>query len=98
MAKKKTKAKPRKKPEPKAYSFRVTGTFSFVDAGLIPLLGPDDCIEGFNTKDGRTIRLVLALEVENAEQTGCSYSVTTDDMDELGMEGLDYVDSIFIEE
>lgn len=98
MAKKKTKVEPRKKPEPKAYAFQVSGTFSFVNPDLIPVLDANDCILGLKTKDGRTIRLVVALEIENKEETGCEYAVTTADMDKVGMEGLDYETTSLIEE
>ena len=73
----------------KQHGFEVTGTFA-VDKKLKPIF---DCMEeicGFKLKDGRTVKLVVGLEIGSKDETDYQYVTSDKDMAKLGFELVQY--------
>lgn len=69
--------------------FIVTGTID-VDARLKHERAFDGEIVGFRLPDGRTVRPMLALEVESADGNEHEIVTSMGDLESLGFLGLDY--------
>jgi len=68
--------------------FEVQGGFEILDS-LEKHLSYDGEVVGYITKAGETIRLCMALEIENPDGT-FRYVTSTREMDKLGFQNLDY--------
>lgn len=78
------------------YKFEVTGGFD-VKKGLKPIK-PFDDIVAFKLPDGRSVRLIVALEIESkAGDMDYKYVTSENEMAELGFECLDYADARFMD-
>jgi len=73
----------------KAHKFEVTGTF-YIDKKHKPILDCRGNICGFKLKDGRTVKLVVGLEVANPEETDYQYITSDKDTAKIGFELLEY--------
>ena len=69
--------------------FIIEGGFN-VDANLEPKHDAMGNVIGFLLPDGRTVRLVAALEVESADESQLTYLTVEREMDKLGFSELDY--------
>lgn len=81
------------------YLFEIHGGLD-IDATLIPTHSHDGQVIGFETNDtdtSRTVRLVMALEVENSDGT-LEYITNSSDMEDLGFRNLDYSKLDFYED
>ena len=73
----------------KDYGFNVTGSFS-IDSDLPVVESFDKRVVGFKLSDGRTVRLVVALEVESEDGSKFGYITSEKAMGNLGFRCLDY--------
>jgi hypothetical protein len=71
------------------YLFEVKGGFD-IDKRHLTKKAYDGNVVGFNLSDGRTVRLVVALEVESADGEKFEYVTDEYEMSELGFSCLDY--------
>lgn len=76
-------------------SFELEGGFSIPDVS-IPLLSAQHEVVGYILPDGRKVRLVVALEVEDNDKY--HYVTSEQEMASLGFEALDYRTSEFFQE
>jgi hypothetical protein len=72
-----------------AYLFAVEGGFD-IDGAHMPEKACDGNVVSFALSDGRTVRLVVALEVESADGEKFEYVTDEYEMSELGFSCLDY--------
>ena len=79
-------------PESISTEFAVTGCFA-VDPALVPVLCAMGTVVGYRLPDGRVVRLVVAVEIEEAGKF--TYTAIEADMDKLGLGCLDYTDTYF---
>jgi len=73
----------------KEWKFNVTGGFD-IDKTLQPYVAHDGGVVGFTLPDGRTVRLVVALEIESKDGSKFDYITADQIMGDLGFAGLDY--------
>lgn len=73
----------------KMYSFVVTGGFD-INTKLKPCLSCIGNIIGFTLPDGRTVRPIIALEIESRNGNNFQYITHEIDMEDLGFSCLDY--------
>jgi hypothetical protein len=73
----------------KVYLFDVTGGFNVRDE-LKPEVSHIGNLTKFRLPDGRAVSLIVALEIESADETKYEYVTSEREMAELGFEGLDY--------
>jgi len=71
------------------YSFTATGSWS-IQKQLKPFFGSLNNVIGFELPDGRSVRLVIALEVENKQTGDMQYVTSEREMDDLGFYALEY--------
>ena len=76
----------------KVYRFRATGGFD-VNKKFKEIPSCVNGIMAFKLPDGRSVSLVIALEVE--AKGNFKYITSESEMAELGFEGLDYGELIF---
>ncbi|MFK5065629.1 hypothetical protein, partial [Klebsiella pneumoniae] len=71
--------------------FQVTGGFT-LDESLIAeeVLSADGEIVGFKLLDGRTVKLIVGLEVESADEVNYDYITSEKEMQALGFSALEY--------
>lgn len=69
------------------YKFTCSGDFD-VDVNLDRIYDSVGNVVGFKLPDGREVRLVIALEVDNEDNY--DYITSESDMDELGFNLTDY--------
>lgn len=81
--------------EEKDYLFEVTGGWTIVGE-LKPQTDFSGSIFALTLSDGRVVRLVVALEVED-HNGDFKYITSEKEMKGLGFEGLDYAKTDFIE-
>lgn len=79
-------------PKLKVMRFDVTGTM--VVKGR-PQRAADGEVVSYKQKDGSTVRLIVALEVENKEGTKCQYLATDKQMRAIGFEIEQYITTDF---
>lgn len=77
------------------YSFEIRGEFMDVDTKLIEIVDHGGLVTGFLLPDGRSVQLVMALEVMSADGEKFEYVTEESKMDELGLAGLDYISLTF---
>ena len=80
------------------YSFEIRGEFMEVDSKLVEIVDHGGLVTGFLLPDGRSVQLVMALEVMSADGEKFEYVTTESKMDELGLAGLDYISLTFNKE
>jgi len=73
-----------------AYNFKIKGQFNEVDRKLVEITDHASNIVAFLLPDGRTVQLVMALEVLSPEGDKISYVTNESEMVELGFNLLDY--------
>ena len=73
--------------------FKIKGGFDISKKNK-PLLAANGDVIGYTLPDGRIVRLVVALEIENFDNT-FKYVVNQDAMETLGFENLDYSELTF---
>jgi hypothetical protein len=78
------------KPAATVVKFEVVGGFDVVKEKLTPFEAADGSVVGYILPDGRHVRLVVALEVENQKTGKFTYVTSSDGMAKLGFLGLDY--------
>jgi len=71
------------------YSFIATGSWN-IPKQLKPFFGSVNNVIGFKLPDGRSVRLVIALEVENHQTGDIEYVTSEREMDRLGFYALEY--------
>lgn len=76
--------------------FTVSGGFD-ISSQVERVLAYNDTISAYKLPDGRTVRLVVALEVESADGTSYEYLTSESNMDSIGFTNLDYQDTSFTE-
>ena len=74
----------------KIYKFEVTGGFDVNKKLKEKLDHSGSYVCAFKLPDGRTVRPMLALEVESKDGNSFEYITSEIDMSDLGFEGLDY--------
>ena len=82
--------------ETNSHQFTVTGGFE-VDASLKPIRDCLGDIVGFKRPDGKTVKLVVSLEVMSPDELKVNYRTTESAMEKLGFSCLDYTDLTFSE-
>lgn len=78
------------------YKFICTGSFS-IDKKLEPTTDADGNVVGFILPDGREVRLVIALEIENGDNFD-DYVVNEKEMAKIGFSCLDYEQLAFYDQ
>ena len=78
----------------KVYRFKATGGFD-VNQKFKEIPSCVNGIMAFKLPDGRSVSLVIALEVEAKDGHDFKYITSESEMAELGFEGLDYGELIF---
>lgn len=77
--------------------FSVEGGFD-IDNSLIKEEAHDGTIVGYKLPDGRTARLIVALEIDPGDDRDWEYVTSEAEMRELGFKNLDYKHLMFFEE
>lgn len=80
----------------KNYLFEVSGGWTVV-GDLKPEFDCCGNICALNLPDGRVVRLVVALEIEDQKNNKFKYVTSEKEMEKLGFESLDYNKLDFIE-
>lgn len=73
-----------------SYGFTIYGKFDNIDTKLVPITDHDGITTGFLLPDGRSVNLVMALEVISPEGDKIDYVTKESEMTSLGFELLDY--------
>jgi len=83
----------------KDYKFEVTGGFLVGEkmAKMTEYHAHDGRVIGFQLPDGRIVRLIVALEIENENDGTFKYASSQNEMEELGFGCLDYDQANFCE-
>jgi len=77
--------------------FEVSGTFS-VNGDLKASLSCNNAVTGFVLADGRTVRLIVGLEIESKDGAEFTYVTSEQEMRDLGMELDNYDETTFYPE
>ena len=80
--------------EETTFKFDATGTF-LIENGFEQELSCIGETVGFKLPDGRTVKICIALEVEDADGESFEYITNESDMDALGFRCLNYIDLKF---
>ena len=78
----------------KIYNFVVTGQFD-IDSENTPQEDAYGARSGFILPDGRTVRLVVALEIESTDGEEYKYIVSQKAMEEIGFNLFNYDETNF---
>ena len=73
----------------KTYNFVVTGQFD-IDSKNTPQEDAYGAISGFILPDGRTARLIVALEIESTDGEEYEYIVSEKEMENIGLNLFNY--------
>jgi predicted butyrate kinase (DUF1464 family) len=71
------------------YTFEIRGGFN-INKSNTGVRAADGNVVGFRLPDGRTVRLIAALEVESSDGTTFDYITSDKEMEDLGFGCLDY--------
>jgi hypothetical protein len=80
------------------YNFSISGEFANIDNNLVPVVDANGNTTSFLLPDGRYAQLVMALEIVSSDNTQFSYVTSEKGMADLGFEGLDYKEMVFVED
>ena len=78
-----------------AYSFEIHGEFGDAESKLVELVDHAGNVTGFILPDGRSVQLVMALEVISSD---VEYVTKEVDMEKLGLSLLNYDSLTFTKE
>jgi hypothetical protein len=78
-----------------SYNFTIKGVFHDIDPKLVEIASYNGEVTGFLMPDGRTVQLVMSLEVISSDGEKFDYVPKTEDMEKLGLCNLDYFSLTF---
>lgn len=81
-----------------AYSFEIHGEFGDIDRKLVEVVDHAGNVTGFLLPDGRSVQLVMALEVISADGEKLEYITKEEEMSNLGLSLLNYDSLTFTKE